>query len=89
MDALLEIVKEYGIYAGVAIYLIYQTRKDYKFVCGRLNEVEDFCRDRLMQTVTHTGEVVERATEAIERNTKVLEDHQEIMKTCEWQKGNS
>lgn len=79
MDVLLEVIKAYGIYAGVAVYLIYSTRKDYQGACKRINTLEDFINTKLMSAC-------ERVTTAVENNSKVLEEHQKAMKTCEWQK---
>lgn len=83
MDIIIEIIKEYGIYAGVAIYLIYSTRKDYSGACNRLNTVEDFCRTKLMDTVERTNGVIERNTDALAESAEQRKESANIMKKCE------
>jgi len=83
MEVLLDIIKAYGIYAGVAIYLIYSTRKDYSGACSRLNTVEDFCRTKLMDTVERTNGVIERNTDALNESAEQRKISADVMKKCE------
>lgn len=56
---------EYSPWAAVAIFLIMQQRKDYKGVCDRLNEVEDYCKTTLAGLVQRSIEVIDKNNEAI------------------------
>jgi hypothetical protein len=65
---------EYSPWAAVAIYMIWQQRKDYKGVCTRLNEVEDYCKTTLAGLVERTIDVIDKNNDVI-RHCKRTEEH--------------
>lgn len=66
MEFLVEVLKTNGVIAVIAVYMIFQSRKDYKGVCERLNEVEDYVKVKLFNMIKTT-------TEVIDRNSNILE----------------
>ena len=70
MEALTELIQQYGIFAGMTIYFIWQTRKDYKGVCERLNSVEDYVKNTLVSLVSETKAVLEDAIDTIKEENK-------------------
>ena len=60
MDWLIEIAKEYGIWAALAVYLTCQNRVDYRGVCKRLNNLEDFMRNSFMDIIKENNSLLEQ-----------------------------
>jgi len=63
---------QYGPFAAIAIYLIWQTRKDYQGVCRRLNAVEDWQKNFLCDILV--------------QNTKAIECNNNIIAKCQGKK---
>tara|TARA_R110002074_G_scaffold88538_2_gene195061 strand:+ start:2143 stop:2355 length:213 start_codon:yes stop_codon:yes gene_type:complete len=70
MEALTELIQQYGIFSGISIYFIYQTRKDYKAVCDRLNTVEDYVKNTLVGLVSETKSVLEDAIDTLKEGKR-------------------
>lgn len=68
----------YGPFAAISIYFIWQTRKDYAGVCKRLNAVEDWQKTVLCDILTHTSRVIERNNEIISKCTGRKPTQQEM-----------
>ena len=66
MDLLIEVLKTNGVIAVIAVYMIFQSRKDYKGVCERLNEVEDYVKVKLFNMIRVTTQVIDRNSNIIE-----------------------
>jgi len=70
---------EYGPFAGLAFALIYYMRKDhrkdYEGVTGRLNNVEDYQKNKLTSTLDDN-------TKVIAENTKVMSDVHSVIEKC-------
>jgi hypothetical protein len=60
---------QYGPFAAIAFYLIWQTRKDYQGVCRRLNAVEDWQKNFLCDILL--------------QNTRVIEYNNNIITKCQ------
>jgi len=56
-----------GPYAVIAIYLIWQGRKDYAGVCSRLNKVEDYCKNTLHKQLERASTAIERCNGLIDK----------------------
>lgn len=68
-DAFLTILEQHGPWVGVAVFMIWSQRKDYRGVCQRLNDVEDYCKTTL--------------TKLTEDTTKALQHNSEIIANCQ------
>ena len=73
---LVELIKEYGIWAGLTVYFIYQSRKDYSKVCERLNLLEDYVKHTLMELVKECNSQLEKNNEFLgrQKNERSLEE---------------
>lgn len=67
---------EYGPFAALCFALIFYMRKDhrqdYMGVTNRLNEVEDYQKNKMTETLTENTQVITRNTEAMREVKQVL-----------------
>ena len=80
MDAMFEMVMKYGLGAVIAIFMIWNQRKDYNSVSDRLEVIEDYCRHGLMDLVKNTNEALVKSTDVIHENNKIIQENQEVIK---------
>tara|TARA_R110002020_G_scaffold175493_1_gene367404 strand:+ start:20171 stop:20428 length:258 start_codon:yes stop_codon:yes gene_type:complete len=73
MSDWVEILGKFGFPAAVALYLLWQTRKDKDALEKRLDGVEKFCREDLKQIAEDSTKVIAENNELIINNRKVLE----------------
>lgn len=64
-EVLINTLEQHGPWVALAGFLIWSQRKDYRGVCNRLNEVEDYCKDTITKLVEKTTIVIEQNTEII------------------------
>ena len=79
MEELLPKLFEYGPFAALAFALIFYMRKDhrkdYEGVTTRLNEVEDYQKTKLTDTLTDN-------TRVIAENTATMTDVRQVIEKC-------
>ena len=79
MTELLPKLFEYGPFAALAFALIFYMRKDhrkdYEGVTTRLNEVEDYQKNKLTDTLTEN-------TKVIAENTSTMADIRQVIEKC-------
>ena len=66
---------EFGPMAAVAVYLIYRQSVDYKGVCKRLNDVEDWQKGEM-------SELVKSTVEALNTNSGCIREISNTIKNC-------
>jgi hypothetical protein len=79
MIELLPNLLEYGPFAALTFALVYYMRKDhrkdYEGVTTRLNDVEDYQKNKLTDTLTDNSRVVAE-------NTKTMQDVRQVIEKC-------
>lgn len=71
-DIVVTVLTNYGPFAAISIYFIWQTRKDYAGVCKRLNAVEDWQKTCLCDILLQNTRALERNNEVIHRNNEAI-----------------
>lgn len=66
-EILLQLLEQHGPWVALACFLIWSQRKDYRGVCNRLNEVEDYCKTTLTDLVKETTAALEMTSELLEK----------------------
>ena len=57
------IIKEYGVFAALTVFLVWKQSRDYTGVCRRLNLVEDYVKNTLVDLVKETTKALNRVNE--------------------------
>jgi len=78
MDAILQTAAQWGVFPALAIFLIWQQRKDNDRLSEKLQDVEVFCRTSLLTQLNETSRVVEANTEAM-RQCRKDREHAEAL----------
>lgn len=65
MDNWIEVIGKVGFPIAVALYLLWQSRKDKEALEKRFNTLEEFCRNDLKK-------ISEESSQVIKENTEVL-----------------
>jgi hypothetical protein len=73
MNEWVEILTKFGFPTMVAIYLLWQNKKDKDAISARMNDLEEFCRNDLKEISEASTTVIAENNEILIRNTKALE----------------